>query len=157
MNLHQSFKIGARQMVGPYAEIHQQHGFDSVEWALLTSPKPWTPDQARAIRSLLANGIEASLSIAGMPAVPLPGQYCAAFIATVVAPANRITACYKCPDTFDAASASGIHETVEVKPMRVEQMIALVMAYSGGYAEEPPSETLDHEVVELVRKESKKA
>lgn len=157
MNIHQAFRVGAETLAGAYSEIHHQHGFQQVEWELLTSKKPWTPEQARSVRSLLANAIEASLTIAGMPPVPLPGQYAAALIATVIAPANRIVACFKCPDTFDAASASGLQETVEVKPMRPEQMVALVMAYSGGYAAEPPNDELDTEVVELVRNESKKA
>ena len=97
------------------------------------------------------------MTIAGMPAVPLPGQYAAAVIAECVSPANRLVACMKVPDTFDAVSASGVHDTFEVRPMRPEQMMALVLAYSGGFGGEPNADRLPGEVVEVVKKEAKNA
>ena len=96
------------------------------------------------------------MTIAGMPATPLPGQYMAALIATVVAPVNRFIACHKAPETFDGEAASGILQTHEVKPMTFQQLQGLVLAYSGGYAGEPQGQKLPAEVSETMKAESAK-
>lgn len=82
------------------------------------------------------------MTIAGMPAIPLPGQYVAALIAEVVAPVNRLLACTKAPETFDGAIASGLERTHEVKEMSVQQLMALVIAYSGDLKKEPQAHRL---------------
>lgn len=96
------------------------------------------------------------MTIAGMPAIPLPGQYTAALIATIVAPSNRFIACTKAPDTFDAVIASGLQEEMRVVPMKVEQLMSLVMAYSGGIGAEPEVHKLPKVVGEQMAKHSKK-
>lgn len=123
------------------------------DWDLLRKETPWTPDEARGVRSILAAAIEGALSIAGLPAAPLPGQYAAAVIAILVAPCNRIVAAMKTPDTFDALGASGLVQEVKIRPMEREQMIALVMAYSGGFGGEPMPR-VDDTVGEYMRKEN---
>ena len=158
MDLHSAFKIGARQLAQAertYTDLHKAHGIEEHHWALLTQSEYWTADQARAIRSILANVVEVSMTIAGMPPVPLPGQYVAAVIATCVAPCNRMIACVKAPDTFDAAMASGFMGSPEVQDMTPQQLMALVLAYSGGFPEEPPAGRLPAEVIEAVSKENK--
>jgi hypothetical protein len=145
LDIYSAFRIGAQKLAHDerkYSELHKAHGIDQAHWDLLTQREYWTPDQARAIRSILASVVEVSMTIAGMPAIPLPGQYVAAVIAEVVSPCNRMIAAVKAPDTFDAADASGLMENSEVKQMKTEQMIALVLAYSGGYAKQPQSEVL---------------
>ena len=137
-----------------YTDLHKQHGIEQHDWDLLTQDEYWSPQQARDMRSLIASVCEVSMTIAGMPAIPLPGQYVAALIATVVAPCNRMLACTKAPDTFDADKASGISSTHEVKDMSVQQLMALVLAYSGGFAGEPAPHRLPHEVTEAVRREN---
>lgn len=157
MNIHDAFKIGAKQLAfnqRQYSELHKSHGIEPAQWDLLTQDEYWTPDQARQIRSILANVLEVSMTIAGMPAVPLPGQYAAALIAEVVAPANRLLACMKCPDTFDAFNASGVNQTFEVKDMPKEQMMSLVLAYSGEYPGEPQRGRIPREVGELMQQEN---
>lgn len=156
MDLHSAFRRGAEVLAREYCDIHKTYGLTQTDWDLLTQKEHWTPDQARQTRNVLAGVVETALTIAGMPAIPLPGQYVAAVIATVVAPANRFVACTKAPDTFDAHAASGILEQFEIKPMRVEQLMALVMAYSGGYAGEPQRSILKPEVVEIVKEGNKK-
>jgi hypothetical protein len=104
---------------------------------LLTQDEYWTPDQTRQIRSILANVLEVSMTIAGMPAVPLPGQFTAALIAEVVSPCNRLLACIKSPDTFDAFNASGVNQEFAVLDMPKEQLMSLVLAYSGDFPNEP--------------------
>jgi hypothetical protein len=149
LKLHDAFKVGAKQLAfnqRVYAELHKSHGIEPSHWELLTQDEYWTPDQARSIRSILANVIEVSMTIAGMPATPLPGQYAAALIAEVVSPSNRMVACMKTPDTFDAFNASGLMESFEVKDMPKEQLMSLVLAYSGGYSGEPPSQSLPPEL-----------
>jgi hypothetical protein len=155
MDLHLAFKIAARKIAQQdraYTELHKAHGIEETHWELLTQAEYWTPDQARAIRSILANVSEVSMTIAGMPAIPLPGQYVAALIAEVVAPCNWMLASIKAPDTFDAFDATGIMDDVEVEPMKHEQMMALVLAYGGGYTQEPTRLKLKPEIVEEVKK-----
>jgi hypothetical protein len=139
-DLHKSFMLGAGQLVQgttKYRELHRAHGIMEKDWDLLTKEEPWTPEEVRQIRSVLASIIEVCMTIAGLPAVPLPGQYAAAVIAVIVAPANRFLAAQKVPATFDAVAASGLEGMVEVKECRPETMFALVMAYSGGFGGEP--------------------
>ena len=92
------------------------------------------------------------MTIAGMPAIPLPGQYVAAVISEVVSPCNWMLASLKAPDTFDAIDATGLLEQEEVKPMKHEQMMALVMAYGGGYTHEPSNLKVPNILVEEVER-----
>jgi len=158
MDIHRAFRMGAEALaVGQsYNELHRSHGLLEPDWELLTQDQHWTPEQARQVRSILASVIEVSLTIAGMPPIPLPGQYAAAVIAIIVSPANRLVAAMKVPDTFDAVAASGLMETFEVRPMRPEQMVALVVAYSGGLGGEPVRGELPPEVSRIMKKEAAK-
>jgi hypothetical protein len=156
--IHTAFRRGATVLAEgqSYGAIHREMGLLEPDWNLLTREEHWTPAESRQVRSILANVVEVALTIAGMPAVPLPGQYVAAVIAICVAPANRLVACQKVPETFDAVAASGLHQDFEVRPMRVEQMMSLVIAYSGGLGGEPAVGRLAPEVVSIVKKESEK-
>ena len=159
MEIHKAFRLGAEVLAQnncKYSSLHKGHGIEQAQWDLLTQKEFWTPDQARQIRSVLANVIEVCMTISGMPAMPLPGQYCAAVIAICVAPVNRLVACTKAPDTFDADAASGILGTHEVKDMSVQQLMSLVMAYSGGFPGEPPAHKLPREVKEIMKNEAKR-
>jgi hypothetical protein len=159
MDLHRAFRRGAEALARgnlQYGDVHKSHGISQVDWELLTQDDHWTPEEARQVRSIIAATIEVSMTIAGLPAVPLPGQYAAAVVAICVAPCNRLMAAMKVPDTFDAAAASGLMEDQQVIPMRPEQMMALVMAYSGGYGGEPAMQRLGEEVKEVVKKDNAK-
>lgn len=159
MDIHTAFRQGASQLARDhckYTALHKGHGIDPYHWEILTQKEYWSPDQARDMRSIIANVLEVSMTIAGMPAVPMPGQYLAALIAHVVAPANRLLACTKVPDTFDAIAASGLMQTHEVRPMKVEQLMGLVIAYSGGLSSEPQADKLPLEVSEKMKEYSKK-
>lgn len=157
MDIHNAFRVGAKKIAQnerAYTELHKAHGIEQSHWDLLTSDEYWTPDQARAVRSILAAVIEVSMTIAGMPAVPMPGQYAAALIAEVVSPCNRMLACHKAPDTFDAVDASGLLGTSEVKDMTPQQLMGLVLAYSGGIEREPQSHRLPKVVSDTIAKEN---
>lgn len=159
MDIHKAFRAGADELVKgglKYGPIHRAHGIPQEEWELLTRDDFWTPEETRSIRSILANVVEVAMTVAGVPPVPLPGQYVAAVIAICVAPSNRFMAAARAPDTFDAVAASGITETFSVRPMSREQMISLVMAYSGGFNGEPAVGRLNDQVVELAKKEISK-
>lgn len=159
MNIHVAFRHGAQILAKDerkYTSLHKGHGIEQSHWDLLTQEEYWSPDQARQMRSILASVVEVAMTIAGMPAIPLPGQYVAALIAEVVAPANRLVACTKAPDTFDAVAASGLIGTHEVKDMSVQQLMALVIAYSGDYPEEPHPHKLPREVKETMKEANKK-
>lgn len=156
MDLHKSFRQGAERLASSqYGSLHKEFGISEVDWKLVTQEEHWTMEQMRASRAVIASVVEVALTVCGMPPVPLPAQYVAAVIAIVVAPANRMVAAMKAPDTFDAFAASGLQETVEVKPATREQMMALVVAYSGGFGGEPMPR-LNSEVVELTRKANEK-
>lgn len=157
-DLHLSFRIGAETLVRggiAYTDLHRSHGISQTDWELLTQAAPWTPEEARSVRSILASIIEVCMTISGLPPVPLPGQYAAAVIAIVVGPANRFLAAQKVPDTFDAAAASGLEGAMEIKPMKAEQMFSLVLAYSGGFGGEPLPRVVA-EVNELRKKANQK-
>ena len=159
MDIHKAFQHGAQILAANncrYTTLHKGHGIDEYHWEILTQEEYWSPDQARDMRSILANAIEVCMTISGMPAIPLPGQYAAALIALVVAPCNRMVACVKCPDTFDADAASGILGTHEIKDMPVQQLMALVLAYSGGFPGEPAAHKLPRDVSETVKKANAK-
>ena len=156
MQLHQAFRAGAEILARnncTYGSQHQSHGLNESEWNLLTQREHWTADESRRIRSILAAVVEVCMTTMAMPAQPLPAQYVAAVIAIIVAPANRIMAAFKAPDTFDATSAAGLTEPFEIKPVRPEQMISLVMAYSGGYGGQPAMDMLPREVLEMTKAE----
>lgn len=157
-DLHKSFRLGAESLVRgstKYTELHRSHGITQADWDLLVQDEPWTPEQVRQVRSILASTIEVCMTIAGLPPVPLPGQYAAAVIAIVVAPANRFLAAQKVPETFDAVAASGLEGKVDIRPVKQETMFGLVMAYSGGYGGEP-LERLPQEVNEARKKGNEK-
>lgn len=159
MDIHKAFQHGARILAKEecrYTTLHKGHGIEEHHWLLITQHEYWSPDQARQIRAILASVLEVSLTIAGMPAIPLPGQYVASVISEVVAPPNRMLACIKAPDTFDAVAASGIMGTHEVKPMSSQQLMGLVLVYSGGFTGEPPGQRLPPEVKEVIKKANEK-
>ena len=159
MDIHGAFRQGANQLAQAhckYTDLHKGHGIDPYNWEILTQDEYWSPAQARDMRSIIADVLEVSMTIAGMPAIPMPGQYLAALIAHIVAPSNRLLACTKAPDTFDAIAASGIMQTHEVRPMKTEQLMGLVMLYSGGASQEPQPHKLPREVGKIMKEHSKK-
>ena len=159
LDIHKAFRHGAEILAKDnceYTSLHKGHGIDQHHWDLLTQKEYWSPDQARQMRSILASVLEVSMTISGMPAIPLPGQYVAAMISEVVAPVNRLLACSKAPDTFDADLASGILGTHRIEPMSREQLMSLVLLYSGGFPDEPPAHKLPKDVKEAMKKENEK-
>jgi hypothetical protein len=158
LDLHTAFKIGAKRIAKDerlYTTLHKSHGIEQAHWDMLTQREYWTPDQSRAVRSILANVIEVSMTISGMPAIPLPGQYVAAVIAEVVSPCNYMLAAIKAPDTFDATDASGLLGQSEVRKVEYQQLMGLVLAYAGGFGGEPIGDKLPLEVVEKVSEANK--
>ena len=160
MDIHKAFQVGAEKLAAnqcKYTELHKGHGIDPFSWKILTQEEYWSPEQARDMRATLANVVEVSMTIAGMPAIPLPGQYVAALIAHVVAPCNRMLACTKAPKTFDAIAASGIQQTYEVKEMSVEQLISLVIIYGADFQGEPAPHKLPKQMTRQMREQMKKS
>lgn len=156
MNLFNAFAAGARQLAAPqYSEIHAKYGISQGDWDLLTLPRPWTADERRQVRSILAECLSISMHIAGLPAMAMPGQFAAALIVHVVHPCNRLVAATRAPDTYDGELATGLRGPVEVSPMRIEQMLALVIAYSGEITGEP-TRTENAELQRQVAREAKK-
>lgn len=156
MDIHNAFRIGAQTIARSekeYTQLHKAHGIEQSDWELLTQREYWTPEQSQKIRSILANVVEVSMTIAGMPAIPLPAHYVAAVISEVVAPINQMVACVKAPDTFDAVDASGLLGTHVVKDMPVQQLMSIVLAYNGGFPGEPAPHRLPKQTRDRIRKE----
>jgi len=159
LDIHRSFQIGAEKLADSgnrYTNLHKSHGIEQHQWDILTQKEYWSPEQARSMRSNLANIVEVAMTIAGMPAIPLPGQYVAAVIAAIVAPCNWMVAATKAPDTFDALDASGMLGGSKVKDMTVQQLQSLIMCYGGALTGEPGAHRLPKSVGEAVKEANKK-
>lgn len=111
---------------------HASVGFSEAEWRLLRQDQPWTAPERRRIRSVLAEALTVSMTLAGLPGGPLPAEYVAAVITKVVHPVNRLLAAESAPASFDSVSASGLRSPAEVIFVERETMISLVQAYSSG-------------------------
>jgi len=150
-NLFDAFRIGARQLAGPtrdYANLHAEHGLTKPEWDLLVQNDPWNVEQRRQAKSTLSECLQISLTLAGLPAMALPGQYVAACIVEIVSPVNRLVAAAKAPEAYDAVMASGLEtEESEIRPISPEQMISMVIAFSG-FADAQPADQLDDNLQE---------
>lgn len=136
----QMFAAGAVQLASlgvVHTAKHAGVGFSRAQWEMLTQNEMWALVDRVQVRSVLANAINVSLAMAGLPATRLPGQYVAAVIWVLVAPCNRMVAIECAPETYDAVSASGLAGPVEIKPMETEQLQSLVVAYSSGYVVDP--------------------
>lgn len=140
MNMFDCFRRGAMGLATQamqYSSVHAQYGLSQDDWELLTSPVPWNVEERRRVRSVLAEAVQISLTIAGLPAQSLPAQYVAAVISIVVAPTNRLVAATRAPESFDAMGAANVEQPFKVTPVSIEQMQSLVMLYSGGWSSEP--------------------
>ena len=158
MDLLRMFEGGALTLVSDqmeYTKRHAEAGFSKPEWDLLTQKEYWNADQARQVSSILAEATSISLRLAGIPAVPLPGQYVAALICKLVAPANRLTAALRAPRTFEAENAAGVSGPVAVKETTPEQMMSLVMYFSDR-GSDIDQQGIDPRVVEAVLLEIEK-
>lgn len=151
------FRQGAKVLATDgmkYEKIHGTWGLHSSDWELLTSEHPWNQEQRRAVKTILTDVLNISLTISGLPAMPLPSEYVAAVIATLVHPVNRIVAATRAPETYSAVDASGLQGTIQIVPAKIETMISLVIAYTGGETKQPmnakpASEKLDKELTRL--------
>jgi hypothetical protein len=140
MQIFQLFRQGAAHLVTAtmaYTEVHQLHGLSAEDWDLVTKKEPWNIEERKRVKSVIAECVTISLTIAGLPAMALPGQYVAAVIACIVSPANLLVAAVRAPDAFDGVKASGIEGDFKIEPMPAEQMISLVTAYASAEFREP--------------------
>jgi hypothetical protein len=132
MNHFKAFTQGARYMASRTPQQMAEMGMTQLHYDMLTSPDPWLPAEVQEMRGVLASAINISLTFANLPARALPAQYVAAVIGYMVNPVNWLTAATIAPETFDAVRSANSEEEYEVKPVRYEQMISLVMSYGGG-------------------------
>ena len=132
-----AFSIGARQLARGYTADRAAYGIREEDWELLTRDELWTPDDLRRIKSILTELVQISLTVAGLPATRLPGQFAAALIVEVVHPCNVVSACWRAPESYDAVNASGITKEVDITAMQPEQILAIALAFLGGDRTEP--------------------
>lgn len=114
-----------------YSKRYKDIGFSEAEWKLLTQETPWTRAERVRVKSLLMEAVNASLTLAGIPAGPLPAEYVAAIIAKVVHPSNRLAAANRAPEAYEASRASGLKEPVKIEMVPRETMVSLVTLYTG--------------------------
>lgn len=130
----QLFVAGCNELASApkeYGSIHKNAGFNQDEWELLTQPECWSRQNYRQMASIIGNAVSLTLNIASLPAVALPAQYVAMVIVKLVAPCNRICAGHCAPESYDAMSAVGIVSQSEVVTTTREQMVALILYFSG--------------------------
>ena len=153
MDLLRLFDIGAAELARDVAESAEVRSADvsAAEWKLLTQKALWTPSQIRRVPQALADVVNASLTVAGIPAMELPGQYVAAVICRVVAVPNRLVAARQAPASFDGHAASGVEGAPAIVPVSRKQMIALVMVYSSNQVIDCSGNTLPDMVREEVQ------
>ena len=119
---------------------HIRAGLTEDNWDLLRQDDLWDADQAADARSVVTEAINACLTVAGIPAGVMPGQYVAVCIYRLVRPCNWMAACHRVPETYNAVQASGVAVSSEIVPMDVKQLIALVLEYAArGRAVEGPA------------------
>ena len=158
LSVMKMMQVGALTLVRfgrEHTDAHAAAGFSRQEWDLLTCDDMWTAEQQRQVRSILAEAVNVSLTLANLPSDRLPGQYVAAIIAQLVSPCNRLVAARKAPETYDAVAASGLVGPVEVIETTPEQMVALVMAYSSGEVADLPGHA-QSDVLEQARQQPEK-
>ena len=109
---------------------HISAGLTEYNWDLLRQDDIWNADQAADVRLVIIEAINASLTVAGIPAGPMPGHYVAAVIARLVQPCNWLVACHRVPETYNATGASGAALICEIRPMDVKQLMSLVLVYA---------------------------
>lgn len=160
MDVLRMFQIGVDELTSDtleYTPRIQNAGIGKAEWSLLTQKEIWSPSQMRSVNSILAEALGIVLTMSGLPAVPLPGNYVAALICKLVAPCNRLQAAIRAPRSFDAVTASGLTGPIQIHDTSRETMIALVTAYSSGQFLPSYDETFDRQVRELIREEIEKS
>jgi len=139
-NMFEIFRRGASALADAtlsYHDLHKTYGINPEDWKLLTTFMLWTPTEQKKIRSILTEVINISLTIAGLPAQPLPAQYVAALVSKLVSTSNRLVASTLTPETFDAVAASNLDGNQKFVNVTREQMMSLVIAYSSDRYIEP--------------------
>jgi len=146
MNVFQIYRTAAMSLATrtmAYTATHKRYGISQENWELLTQKEPWTPEQNMQSPGIISEVCQVCLTIAGLPANSLPGQYVAAVIAVNVQAPNILAAASRAPQAYDAVAASGLQAESEVRDMSREQMQSLVLAYFADYWNQPPSELMD--------------
>ena len=143
MNQLKAFALGARHLARAYTKDRASYGIREEDWDLITRDEFWSPDERRRVRSVLTELVQISLTVSGLPATRLPGQFAAALIVEVVHPSNVIVACHCAPDSYDAVNASGLSQEVEITAMQPEQILSLAMAFLAGQYDEPAQTLLE--------------
>ena len=113
-----------------YGKEHNRANITKDNWKTLRQDEMWTAEQAADARSIITEVINASLTVAGIPAGSMPGQYVAVVIYRLVKPCNWLTACHRVPETYNSVQASGVSVSSEIVPMDVRQIMALVLEYA---------------------------
>lgn len=142
MNVFETFRRGAISIAHAKANRLAELGIAAEDYKLLTQGEPWNVTEQKLVRGVLAQVVNVSLTLAGLPARALPAQYVAAIIAELVDPINWLAAAHSAPDTFDAQGAANVEQEFQVVPVKTEQMISLVMLYGGGFRSEPQAQRI---------------
>lgn len=114
---------------------HAAAGFSAADWRLLTQDQRWSEAERRKLSGIIAEAVNCSLHLAGLPAGTLPAEFVAATITQLVHPCNRLVGALAAPDSFQAVAASGVIRTAEIQLASRETMLSLVQAYTSGWIE----------------------
>jgi hypothetical protein len=138
MNAFELFKNGAMALASPdgtfaYTDTHASYGVSKANWDKLRSKEPWTAPVRSQMKAALPEVLNIAYTVSGLPASRIPAEYIAAVVASVVSPANVLIAANIVPLGYDAAMASGLNGPSKIEDVTRERMIALCLAYAGGW------------------------
>ena len=142
MSNFELFRTGALSLCSEdgkfsYTKIHAQHGISEADWNVLRQKEPWSPVDRRKMKGVLAEIVQITFTISGLPAARIPAEYIAAVVSVVVAPTNCLIAAQEAPLGFDTAKATGLFGPSVVEDVTREKMSALILAYVGGHRSGP--------------------
>ena len=93
----------------------------------------WNADDRMRAEGALSELLNVCNHRAGLPQIELPAEFIACMIARIVSPVNRVVAAQKAPRGYKGILATGLHSEPLIEDVEPETMIALVIAFSGGY------------------------
>ena len=70
------------------AEWHSRAQISRGDWEIIKARNAWTPEQVRGARTAIDKLITASLTMSGLPPMPLAAEYIATVIAKCIQPCN---------------------------------------------------------------------
>ncbi|MDE0684978.1 MAG: hypothetical protein OXI63_18810, partial [Candidatus Poribacteria bacterium] len=125
----------------------QPLGIHDAHLRLIRKDRLWNAAERQEVESILTSLLEVCNQRAGLPSMQLPAEYIACMIARVVSPCNRLVAATRAPRGYAGIKATGLTEEPVIETVEPEVMVALVVAFSGGYQVPNRMESYDEVII----------